>query len=158
MTRNDMHCHAIVFLKIFARIFTHIYHASPGNPMHIFGTARGIPSLVRKIAYDIAYGVTKPWDMSSLTLVFCWPTAYDVGPTANQRWANVLCLPVKLARKKCVIPPNFFKHLKILARIFAHTTQLYTTTRTSCALRLARVIPSLVRKIMGHCVNCFVNK
>ena len=22
------------------------------------------------------------------TLVYCWPTVYDVGPTVNQRWAN----------------------------------------------------------------------
>ena len=24
-----------------------------------------------------------------LTLVYCWPTVYGVGPTVNQRWANV---------------------------------------------------------------------
>ena len=26
------------------------------------------------------------------TLVYCWPTVVDVGPTVNQRWANVSCL------------------------------------------------------------------
>ena len=26
------------------------------------------------------------------TLVYCWPTVYDVGPTVNQRWTNVSCL------------------------------------------------------------------
>ena len=33
----------------------------------------------------------KTWDVG-LTLVSCWPTVYDVGPTVNQRWANVTCL------------------------------------------------------------------
>ena len=28
------------------------------------------------------------------TLVYCWSTVYDVGPTVNQRWANVSSLPV----------------------------------------------------------------
>ena len=26
------------------------------------------------------------------TLVYCWPTVYDVGPTVNQGCANVSCL------------------------------------------------------------------
>ena len=32
------------------------------------------------------------WFTARPTLVYCWPNVYDVGPTVNQRWANVSCL------------------------------------------------------------------
>ena len=36
--------------------------------------------------------VSQPtWDLSP-TLVYCWPTVYDVGPTVNQRRTSVSCL------------------------------------------------------------------
>ena len=37
------------------------------------------------------------------TLVYCWPTVYDVGPAVNQRWVNVLCL---LGRRTANIAPE----------------------------------------------------
>ena len=30
-------------------------------------------------------------DVESM-LAYCWPTVFDVGPTINQQWINLLCL------------------------------------------------------------------
>ena len=69
----------------------------------------------------------------------------------------VCALFTQVTRKKFVtLRKEFLKNLKILAHIFTHTTQPHAIPRTLCAL--ARVIPSLARKLAGHCVNRFAGK
>ena len=62
------------------------------NVKLMWGTVYDVdPIAIRRCVDVLLTGEVKKQTVGR-TLVYCWPTVYDAGPTVNQRWASVSCL------------------------------------------------------------------
>ena len=115
--------------------------------VELVALSRGI---IRFLLNDIVLeftGSQQTWDAGP-TLIYLWPTVYDVGPTIKQRSANVSCLLALGMLLQCFCVARYSLIYSAIGHLswsnkYSHRSNKYTTPRLlSVAVLLPLIFPT----------------